>query len=135
MVKILVMTHGDLAASVCQAAQMICGKQEGLESLSFRPDWSLEKLVGELRAKLEAMGGDDPVLVMVDMFGGSPSNAIATLMGEGADIAAAAGVNLPMLLEALMGRDDADDVDAFAESVCAAARESVLDIGALLSED
>lgn len=135
MINILVMTHGDLAPGMCQATQMITGQQQGLDSLSFRPDWSLDRLVNELRAKLAGFGNDDSTLVMVDMLGGSPSNAIATLIGEGLEVGAVAGANLPMLLEAVMCRDAATDLPAFARRVCETGRESVIDIAEMLIED
>lgn len=136
MINILVMTHGDLAAGLCQAAQMIVGDQERLDYLSFRPDWSLDTLVTELKTKLGGFFNDDPTLVMVDLFGGSPSNAIASILGEGYEIGAVAGVNLPMLLEALMSRGEASDMASFSSALCETARESVVDIvGMLMTED
>lgn len=135
MINILVMTHGKMAEGISDSAQMILGPQERFEYLSFRPDWSLEKLVAELKGKLAGFGNDDATLVMVDLFGGTPSNSIATLMGEGYQVAAVAGVNLPMLIEALMSRDDAADSLALAASVCEAGSEGIVDIAKLLLED
>ena len=134
MIHVLVMTHGKMAEGICDSAQMILGPQEGLEYLSFRPDWSLDTLASELRKRLSDFGDAAKVLVLADLFGGTPSNALATVIGEGANIAAVAGVNLPMLIEVLMNRDEYEDPAALATDACSSGMQSIVDIGKALGE-
>lgn len=135
MINVLIMTHGGMAEGIVDTAQMILGPQERLEYLSFRPDWSLDTLVAALREKLGTFGNDDPTLVMVDLFGGTPSNAIATLLGEGEKVSAVAGVNLPMVLEVLTSRDDEGAAETLSQVACDAATTGVVDVTRLLLED
>jgi PTS system mannose-specific IIA component len=134
LIHVLVMTHGMMAEGVCDSAQMILGRQEELSYLSFKPDWSLDTLASQLRERLSGFGENAKVLVLADLFGGTPSNALATLMGEGSDIAAVAGVNLPMLIEVLMSREDYEDPAVLAEDACNTGVQGIVDIGELLAE-
>jgi len=128
MVNVLIMTHGRLAEGLSDAAQMILGPKDKFDYLSFMPDWSLDRLVTELAAKLKAMDEATQTLVMVDLFGGTPSNAIATLLGEGHEIGVVAGINLPMLIEALMSRDEMGSAMDLAEQVCQVGRDGVVNV-------
>lgn len=104
MSNVLVMTHGEFAAGIKKSAEMIIGKQDNFETLVFTPEMSLDTLVSALKETLRKFDNDYPTLVFVDLFGGSPSNAVALLLVEGYDVQAISGVNLPMLLEVLGGR-------------------------------
>ncbi|MBO0453721.1 PTS sugar transporter subunit IIA [Candidatus Enterococcus murrayae] len=104
MSNVLVMTHGEFATGIKKSAEMIIGEQENFETLVFTPEMSLDALVSALKQKLRKFDNDHPTLVFVDLFGGSPSNAVALLLAEGYDVQAISGVNLPMLLEVLTGR-------------------------------
>lgn len=64
----------------------------------------LDSLVLEFKSKMKEFDNDNPCLIFVDLWGESPSNAVAILLAENYDIQAVAGVNLPMLLEVLGGR-------------------------------
>lgn len=138
MNNILVMTHGGMAEGILDSVRMITGEHEGLDYLSFRPDWSLETLVAAIKEKLKGFYERDasaPTLVLVDLFGGTPSNAIATLLGEGYDLYALAGVNLPMALEAVMSRSEAVAMDEYVTQVLQAGQQGTLDIRKVLMED
>lgn len=104
MSNVLVMTHGEFATGIKKSAEMIIGKQDNFETLVFTPEMSLDTLVSALKETLRKFDNDYPTLVFVDLFGGSPSNAVALLLAEGYDVQAISGVNLPMLLEVLGGR-------------------------------
>lgn len=134
--NILVVSHGGLAQGMHDAATMIMGDQEGFDFLSFRQGVSLDDFTDQLRAKVQKVAENgQPVLVMADIMGGTPSNALATLLGEGADLYMLAGINLPMLLEALLGAKDIEDVDAFVDGLAERGRKSVVDLRKLLLED
>ena len=82
MINILVMSHGELAESICSSAEMIIGEQENLKSVIFNPGESLDALVEKFKKALNEFDNDFPHLVFVDIFGGSPSNATALLLAE-----------------------------------------------------
>lgn len=138
MNNVLIMTHGGMADGLLDSVRMISGDHDGVASLSFRPDWSLDTLVAAIKERLdefEAANPGAPTLVLVDLFGGTPSNAIATLLGEGRELYALAGASLPMALEAVLGRDDDTPMDAYVAQVLEAGREGTLDIRALLLDE
>ncbi|GLC80995.1 PTS sugar transporter subunit IIA [Lacrimispora brassicae] len=135
MVNILTMTHGEMAEGMYQTVKMVIGEQENFSYLPFRPDQSLENLIGTLKSKLEEFKNDLPCLVLVDLFGGSPSNAIVHLIAEGYDLQAVAGVNLPMLITALTEREIYSSVEEFTGYIRSAGSEGVVNIVEKLMEE
>lgn len=134
MSNVLVMTHGEFAAGIKKSAEMIIGKQENFETLVFTPEMSLDSLVSALKEKLRSFENDYPTLVFVDLFGGSPSNAVALLLAEGFDVQAISGVNLPMLLEVLSGRSIFPLENLVAQGITAGS-EGVIDIVKKFTEE
>jgi mannose/fructose-specific phosphotransferase system component IIA len=109
--RIVVASHGDLAAALLASAEMICGAIDDSVAVGLRPDDSPESYAELLR---RAVGDDGrPVLLLVDLMGGTPYN-MANLMCHrlqvtGPQIACVCGVNLGMLLEAATCLDSLDD--------------------------
>lgn len=101
---ILVVAHGDLGEALVRAAEMIMGPQPDLIALSLWPEESPVALQKKLTAALQ-QAGNRPALVLVDLLGGTPFNAVARCLPE-RDIACVTGVNLPMLLDLLTVRDE-----------------------------
>ncbi len=105
MVGILIVTHGELANAFISSSELIMGKQENLSSLGFYHGENIDALKEEVKKNLLALSQlneNKEVLVLIDMFGGSPSNAVAFSIKElegKANIECVTGVNLPMLLE------------------------------------
>lgn len=135
MVNVLVMTHGEMAAGMHFTAGMVLGEQENFSYLSFRPDQSLDSLIESLKIKLDEFKNDDPNLILVDLFGGSPSNAIVYLIAEGYNLQAVAGVNLPMLITALTEREIYCSVEKLAAGVRDAGSDGAVNIIEKLMEE
>ena len=95
MINILVMSHGEFAEGICKSAEMIIGEQENLKTVIFNPGESLDTLVEKLKKAINEFDNDFSHLLLVDIFGGSPSNATALLLAENYKISAVSGVNLP----------------------------------------
>jgi mannose/fructose-specific phosphotransferase system component IIA len=125
--RIVIASHGDLAAAMLESASMICGTIEDATPVCLRPEHSPEGYAEEL---LAAIGdGEVPVLLLLDLQGGTPYNVASLISrrreGKGAQIYCICGVNLGMLLEAVTSIEILD-----AESVgrlVTAGRESVVD--------
>ena len=106
MVGIVIVSHGDMAEGLLDAARMIVGEQEGIVTVSLREMDAVEGLMERVAAAIEKVDSDDGVLVLVDLFGASPFNASARLAMEGdSKIEVIAGVSLPMLVELAVQRD------------------------------
>lgn len=106
MVALLLVTHGDLAKSLLDSAALIMGETPLVETYGLYHGDNVDELketVKEAIVRLNKQSEEDGVLVLTDLFGGSPSNASARSCHElGVDVKmeCITGVNLPMVLEA-----------------------------------
>lgn len=126
MVGIVIVSHGPLAEGLKGAAEMIVGPQERFRAIGMDPAADLDRLRGEIEAVVAEVAGADGALVLVDMMGGSPSNASAYLAVSGTPVIC--GVNLPMLLEMLTTRESTT-ASELAELALQAGKESILNLG------
>lgn len=122
-VPIVLAGHGRLPSGVGEAAEMILGPQSRLKVCELSPRDSPE----EFGVRLLALAGDaEGVLVLADLHGGSPFNAVRTLTTANPRIQLVSGLNLPMLLEVLL--HTTDDVTELAGVARAAGRDGVVDV-------
>jgi len=103
MVGIVVVAHGRLAEALIETAEMIVGKIEGIKACSFCQGSDVEKLRKMLKTSIKDVNTGDGVIILTDMFGGTPSNISLAFLEENLEVIT--GVNLPMLLNALTKRD------------------------------
>jgi Phosphotransferase system, mannose/fructose-specific component IIA len=103
LVGVLVVTHGEFGAALLDAGQMIVGPQEAVESVSVLVSRGVDEIVADLKAALARLEHGLGVLVLTDLFGGTPTTLSLSLRKLG-NIEVVAGVNLPMLLKVLQGR-------------------------------
>jgi PTS system mannose-specific IIA component len=105
MIGIVIITHGDLAREFRLALEHVVGPQEKLETISIGPEDDMEARRRELIEAVRRSAGDNGVIILTDMFGGTPSNLAISVMEEtGAEVLA--GVNLPMLVRLASVRKD-----------------------------
>lgn len=102
-VGVVIAAHGDLAHALRQSAEMIIGEQDGVVAVALNPQDNLDKLQTTIRAAIDQADGGAGVIVLIDLFGGTPSNAAALCLAE-RWVPIISGVNLPMLLEVLLNR-------------------------------
>jgi mannose/fructose/sorbose-specific phosphotransferase system IIA component len=102
--RIVVVSHGSVATSLLQAVEMIAGPQQGIYAVEIAPGESPEDFAAELDALLGSIA-PDPVLILVDLVGGTPYNVAARHV-VGDRFECVSGANLPMLLELVMSRGD-----------------------------
>lgn len=100
---VLVVTHGDFGAALLNAAQMILGPQTGILAVSVLVSRGVDEIVSDLKAGMTSLETGMGVLVLTDLFGGTPTTLSLSLRKAG-NIEVVAGVNLPMLLKVLQGR-------------------------------
>jgi PTS system mannose-specific IIA component len=123
-VPIILAGHGSLPSGVGEAAEMILGPQARLKVCELSPHDSPE----EFGVRLLALAGAAPeLLVLADLHGGSPCNAVRALAAGGRiRVRLVSGLNLPMLLEVLL--HTASDVAGLAAVARAAGRDGVVDV-------
>jgi mannose/fructose/sorbose-specific phosphotransferase system IIA component len=105
MVAVIVGTHGEFSREIVKSSEMIFGKQDNIKYITFNPGEGSEDLVAKYEAAIKELNCEDGLMVMVDLFGGSPYNAASRVVVnmDKADIVT--GVNLPMMLEVFALRD------------------------------
>ncbi|MCR1897639.1 PTS sugar transporter subunit IIA [Irregularibacter muris] len=104
MTGILVVTHGKFSKEIIESAELIVGKQENITYLTLEHDDSVEELRSKVYESINLLERGDGVLVLADLFGGSPSNVIASNLKH-LNFECITGINLPMLIEALVSRN------------------------------
>ncbi len=105
MVAIIVGTHGEFSREIVKSSEMIFGKQENIQYVTFNPGESADDLINKYESIMEELDYKDGLLFMVDLFGGSPYNAASRVAVKEEHIDIVTGVNLPMLLEVFAVRD------------------------------
>ena len=105
MIGIVLVTHGNLALEFISAMQHVVGKQEQVEAVCIGPEDDMEMRRNEILQKVEKADKGDGVVLLTDMFGGTPSNLAISVMDK-ANVEIIAGVNLPMLIKLATARKD-----------------------------
>jgi len=98
MIGLVVVTHGRLAEEFISAAQHVVGHLENVQAVCIGPDDDMDMRRKEIIAAAKACDTGAGVVILTDMFGGTPSNLAISVMGGG-KIEVIAGVNLPMLIK------------------------------------
>jgi PTS system mannose-specific IIA component len=107
MVGIVIVTHGDLATELLRTAEEIVGKFPRVEAVSIRAAEQIEKVRKKIEAVLERVDDGSGVLILTDLFGGTPSNLALSYL-EAGKLEVVTGVNLPMLMKLPSLREDRD---------------------------
>ncbi len=108
MIGIVIVTHCRLGDALIEAAVFILGSRpEQLESISIDLNEEAEKLRAKIAAGIKKVDQKVGVLILTDMFGGTPSNISYSFLEEGR-IEVLSGVNLPVLIKALHLRKDTE---------------------------
>jgi PTS system mannose-specific IIA component len=103
MVGLVVATHGQLAAELVRTAESIVGPVPSAAAISIDSSTSVEEARARLATAIHKVGADgEGVLVLTDMFGGTPANLALTFLDE--QIEVVTGVNLPMLMKLASSR-------------------------------
>jgi len=97
MIGLVLVTHGRLAEEFVVAMEHVVGKQERIESICIGPDDDMESRRADIAEAIKNVDEGRGVIVLSDLFGGTPSNLAISLM-EAGRIEVIAGINLPMLI-------------------------------------
>ena len=107
MIGVVVVTHGQLATELLNAAEMIVGDLPKFAAVSIGWHDDVNDARGEITQAIERVDGAEGVLVLTDMFGGTPSNIGMTLLDKDR-VEVITGVNLPMLIKLAGLRSSSD---------------------------
>ncbi len=123
MIGLVVVTHGRLADELVAAAEHVVGAQDNLRALCIGADDDLECRRREIREAVEAVDTGRGVIIITDMFGGTPANIAISLLKRD-EVEVLAGANLPMLITLTETRCTAPLAEA-AEAGLAAGRRYI----------
>ncbi len=111
MIGLVIVTHGQLATELRRATEHVVGPQSHMETVCIGPDDDMERRRDDIRAAVKRVDADKGVILLTDMFGGTPSNLAISMLSEGR-VEVLAGVNLPMLIKLSEARRTADLAEA-----------------------
>ena len=97
MIGLILVTHGKLAEEFVRAMEHVVGRQDGVVTICIGPNDDVEKRRREIADALKQVDNGEGVVILTDLFGGTPSNLAISLMQSGR-IEVIAGINLPMLI-------------------------------------
>lgn len=128
MVSTVILTHGGLAEELLQAARTIVGEMPRFHAVTLDWDDSFEEASRKTELALQRIDAEDEVLILTDMYGGTPYNVAAAIV-EAGRLEVVTGVNLPMVVR--LGCPDVEgmDVGQLATWIQAKARRSICRAG------
>jgi len=107
MIGMVLVTHGRLAEEFRSALEHVVGPQENCATVCIGPDDDMEERRDDIIAAFDKVDDGTGVVILTDMFGGTPSNLAISVM-EGREVEVIAGVNLPMLVKLARVRSEMD---------------------------
>lgn len=105
MIGLVLVTHGRLAIEFRAALEHVVGVQSHIETVSIGPEDDVERRRQDILDAVQKVSAGSGVIVLTDMFGGTPSNLAISVMAPG-KVEVVAGVNLPMLIKLASVRGD-----------------------------
>lgn len=106
MINILLLSHGRLAEEFLNTAVLIIGMQQGICALGLGASEGMEDFKNRILNEYSKLSSSDEILVLTDLYGGTPTNAaIYGLLNKNNRVEIMTGLNLPILLEAIIKRN------------------------------
>ena len=103
MIGLILVTHGKLAEEFVAAMSHVVGQQEAIAAISIGPEDNMERRRADIGAAVKQVDSGAGVIILTDLFGGTPSNLAISLMKKG-KVEVIAGINLPMLIRLAKAR-------------------------------
>jgi mannose PTS system EIIA component len=133
MIGLLIISHCDLGKEFLNAAEFIVGRMEAAEAISITQTTESEELLEAISSKIKGLNHGQGVLVLTDMFGGTPSNLSLSFLKE-KSVEVLTGVNLPMVVAVAQDRDRLT-LSELGEKAQQAGRRSIALAGKLLKSE
>ncbi len=115
MIGMVLVTHGRLAEEFIAATEHVVGPQANVRAVCIGPDDDMEQRRKDIIAAVDDVDGGDGVILLTDMFGGTPSNLAISVLDK-ANVEVIAGMNLPMLIKLASARENESLADAVASA-------------------
>ena len=134
MIGVVLVTHGNLAREFLAATEHIMGSQPRFKAVTVMATDDMDSKTKDIAAAVKQVAGDQGVLIVTDMFGGTPSN-LALSLREDTKIEVVSGANLPMLVKLCSLRKEKNKkLKTLAAELCKAARKYITDATTVLTK-
>lgn len=133
MIGVLIATHGQFSKGILQSAELIIGKQTKIKTMTLEHEDSIDLFEEEMIESINSLDEGDGVLVLVDVFGGSPANIALRRMRD-INYRTLTGLNMPMLLEILSSRSNCTDLEELTAKGFETGKEGIRDLYKQLME-
>ncbi|MEA1617353.1 PTS sugar transporter subunit IIA [Erythrobacter sp. T5W1-R] len=132
MIGLILVTHGRLADQFVEAMEHVVGPQPAVATICIGPNDDMEQRRSEIAKAIRVVDSGSGVIILTDLFGGTPSNLAISLLDSGR-VEVIAGINLPMLIR-LAGARKAMDVTAAVAAAATAGRNYITVASELLGQ-
>ncbi|WP_119677314.1 PTS sugar transporter subunit IIA [Indioceanicola profundi] len=133
MIGMVLVTHGRLAEEFIAALQHVVGEQQQVRAVCIGPEDDMERRREEILARVAECDAGDGVVLLTDMFGGTPSNLAISIMDR-AKVEVIAGINLPMLIKLASVRKTESSLRNAVQAAQEAGRKYINVASSLLAE-
>ena len=133
MINILLVTHGDYGKELLNSSEIIIGKIEDAESISFHLGENFEFLSKNVEEAIERLSKDDDLIVFTDMYGGSPFNAVSKAM-KNRNFYHITGINFPLFIDIAVNRNSYS-MEEIAEKIIKNGKKSIVFVNEKYSTD
>ncbi len=130
MIGAVIVTHCQLGSALISTAEFILGRIDGVESIAIDAQDSTEAMRAEIEASIKKVDQGGGVIILTDMFGGTPSNLSLSFLQAG-KVEVLTGVNLPMIIKLVQSREKME-LNELAEAVGSYGRKSINVAGEVL---
>lgn len=125
MIGVLIVTHLQLAEALLGAANLIMGQLEKVIPVSLDPNAPPDEAHQRIEAALAQLNPSDGIIILTDMFGGTPSNLSLAYLQAG-KIEVISGVNLPMLIRLAQARQQTDKLAALVTTLKKSGQDGIM---------
>ncbi len=133
MIGIVIVSHGGLAGEFISVLEHVMGAQHNIIAVGIEADDDIEQRRTDIVNAVQTVDTGDGVIILTDMFGGTPSNLAISIMSRD-KIEVLAGVNLPLLIKIAALRKDNTDIPSVVEKAQEAGRKYINVASRLLGE-
>lgn len=127
MYEIIVATHGKLSEGFRDTIDMVMGERKGVYFIEFSQNDEVENIREKFINTINSIKNENEILILTDLFGGTPCNtAIKIALESKLKIRILSGVNLPMLIEAVLNQDNI--LDEVIESILSSSKQGIMNI-------
>lgn len=131
--RIILVSHGSFSKGLYQTMEMVLGPQENLAYVGLYPEQGVDILKENIEKEFKEAKENEEILVLTDLFYGSPFNAVVQLMNK-YDVYHLTGINVPLLMEILIMRSNGKNAEEICEETMKLAGSTVQDVRKYLAD-